>query len=90
MSDASFVPRPVINPRASANLNIRRPERKVAGSTRELICFTDAIGRKFKFPFDKCRTWSVREILHIFSNNSQAGAALGYRSTDQAGFLLHP
>ena len=28
-------------------------------STKELVTFKDAMGRKFTFPFEQCKTWSV-------------------------------
>ena len=36
-------------------------ENSGTNGTRELIFFKDAVGRKFTFPFERCKTWSVGE-----------------------------
>jgi hypothetical protein len=48
------------------------------------IKFRDALGRRFSFPWNMCKTWNVRMAIHIYTHE-RALTRTGHGRTHQAG-----
>jgi hypothetical protein len=63
-----------------------RPMAEAAAAARAKlkaeVKFRDAVGRKFSFPFELCRTWSVSCHLFTLLNGSNANIVIGYGGID--------
>jgi hypothetical protein len=72
--------------KAAMQVAEERPMAEAAAAARAklkaAVKFRDAVGRKFSFPFELCRTWSVGWHLFTLLKRSNANIGIGYGGID--------